>query len=272
MDIAKADFIEGMAKGLAVLESFDTERQRLNATLAAQRAGITRAAARRHLLTLAHLGYLETDGGHFWLSPKVLRFSGSYLASARLPRVVQPTLNRLAAQAQGSFSVVVLDEREVVIVARSVALQEPDLQASSLGPPQRPGATSRVLAYGLHLGARLPAHATSTGRVLLAALDRQALAAWMKTHVLYRLTPYTVTDAKAFRAVLAQARADDHCLAHEEHELGVHALAVPIRNAQGRTVAALNVVTGAHRLTPAAVAGHWLPLLQDAALEVRSLL
>ena len=95
--IAKADLIEGMAKGLAVLESFDTERQRLNATLAAQRTGLTRAAARRHLLTLAHLGYLETDGSYFWLAPKVLRFSGSYLASARLPRVLQPTLNRLAA-------------------------------------------------------------------------------------------------------------------------------------------------------------------------------
>ena len=119
MSIAKADFIEGMAKGLAVLESFDTERQRLNATLAAERAGITRAAARRHLLTLAHLGYLETDGSYFWLSSKVLRFSGSYLASARLPRTIQPTLNRLAVQAQESFSAVVLDADEVVIVARS---------------------------------------------------------------------------------------------------------------------------------------------------------
>ena len=119
--IAKADFIEGMAKGMAVLESFDTERQRLNATLAAQRAGITRAAARRHLLTLAHLGYLETDGSYFWLSAKVLRFSGSYLASARLPRLLQPTLNRLAAQTQESFSAVVLDGDEVVIVARSVS-------------------------------------------------------------------------------------------------------------------------------------------------------
>jgi IclR family pca regulon transcriptional regulator len=80
--IAKADLIEGMAKGMAVLESFDTERQRLNATQAAERAGLTRAAARRHLLTLAHLGYLDTDGSHYWLSAKVLRFSGSYLASA----------------------------------------------------------------------------------------------------------------------------------------------------------------------------------------------
>ena len=120
MTIEKADFIEGMAKGMAVLESFDTERQRLNATLAAQRAGITRAAARRHLLTLAHLGYLESEDGYYWLSPKVLRFSGSYLASSRLPRVLQPTLNRLAAQTQQSFSSVLLDGDQVVIVARSV--------------------------------------------------------------------------------------------------------------------------------------------------------
>src|SRR5947207_9139169 len=160
MAIAHVDFIEGMAKGMAVLESFDTQRQRLNATLAAQRAGITRAAARRHLLTLAHLGYLETDGSHFWLAPKVLRFSGSYLASARLPRALQPTLNRLASQSPESFSAVVLDADQVVIVARS-------------------GAT-RVLAYGLHLGARLPAHATSTGRVLLAAKSKTDFNAWMK--------------------------------------------------------------------------------------------
>ena len=119
MTIAKADFIEGIAKGMAVLESFDTERQRLNATLAAERAGLTRAAARRHLLTLAHLGYLETDGSYFWMAPKVLRFSGSYLASSRLPRALQPTLNRLAAQTGESFSAVVLDGEEVVIIARS---------------------------------------------------------------------------------------------------------------------------------------------------------
>src|SRR3954468_9675363 len=160
MTIAHADYIAGMAKGLSVLESFDTQRQRLNATLAAERAGLTRAAARRHLLTLAHLGYLETDGSHFWLAPKVLRFSGSYLASARLPRVVQPALNRLTAQTGESFSVVVLDGDWVVIVARS--------------------GITRMLAYGLHLGARLPAHATSTGRVMLASKPKAAFNAWMK--------------------------------------------------------------------------------------------
>ena len=254
--IAPADFIAGMAKGLAVLESFDTERQRLNATLAAERAGITRAAARRHLLTLAHLGYLETDGSYFWLAPKVLRFSGSYLASARLPRVLQPTLNRLAAQTQQSFSAVVLDGDEVVIVARSGVY----------------GAPSRTMAYGLHLGARLPAHPTSTGRVLLAALPTAEFTQWLQGCMLQRLTPHTVTQRSALRKGVAQVRRDDFCLAVEEHELGVHALAVPLRNLQGHTVAALNVVASPQQMQAQTLQRDMLPLLQEAAREVRGLL
>ena len=259
--IAKADMIEGMAKGMAVLESFDTQRQRLNATLAAERAGITRAAARRHLLTLAHLGYLETDGSYFWLAAKVLRFSGSYLASARLPRAIQPTLNRLAAQTQESFSAGVLDGDEVVIVGRS----GDEWKSAS------PGAV-RVLAYGLHLGARLPAHATSTGRVLLAAQAKTAFTQWLKGRSLPRLTPRTVIDPRLFRTAIEQVRADDFSLAIEEHELGVHALAVPLRNMQGKTVAALNVVASPQRLSAQDMQRGLLPLLLDAARELRPLL
>jgi IclR family transcriptional regulator, pca regulon regulatory protein len=258
MTIAKADLIEGIAKGMAVLESFDTERQRLNATLAAQRAGITRAAARRHLLTLAHLGYLESEDGHYWLSPKVLRFSGSYLASSRLPRALQPTLNRLAAQTQQSFSSVVLDDDQVVIVARSVGY-------GAQG-------AAKVLAYGLHLGARLPAHATSTGRMLLACQSRSDFAQWMKGRALPRLTAHTVLDAKTLKSLVSAARSQDWCVASQEHELGVFALAVPLRNLQGRVVAALNVVTTPERLQPGVMQRDLLPLLQDAARELRPLL
>ena len=250
--IARADYIEGMARGMAVLESFDTERQRLNATLAAQRAGLTRAAARRHLLTLAHLGYLETDGSWYWLAPKVLRFSGSYLASSRLPRAVQPTLDRLAAQTGEAFSAVVLDGDQVVIIARS-------------GP-------TRLLAYGLHLGARLPAHATSTGRVLLAAKPRAEFAAWLKGRELPRLTAHTTVEPKALRAIVDTVRQQDWCVASEEHELGVHALAVPLRTMDGRVVAALNVVTQPSRLQAPALLRDTLPLLQEAARQARALL
>lgn len=266
--IAKADMIEGMAKGMAVLESFDTQRQRLNATLAAERAGITRAAARRHLLTLTHLGYLETDGSYFWLAPKVLRFSGSYLATARLPRAIQPALNRLAAQTQESFSVAVLDGDEIVIIGRSGF----EWKSSADGKT----APARVLAYGLHLGARLPAHATSTGRVLLAAKSKSDFSAWLKakteTGNLARLTLHTTTDPRKLKALVEQVRLDDFCLASEEHELGVHALAVPLRDMQGHTVASLNVVSSPQRLRPEAMQRELLPLLLDAARELRSLL
>ncbi len=260
LSIAKADLIAGMAKGMAVLESFDTERQRLNATLAAQRAGITRAAARRHLLTLASLGYLESDGSYFWLSSKVLRFSGTYLSSARFPRAVQPTLNRLAAQTQESFSAVVLDGSEVVIVARSGN----DWRSSATGKTQ-------VLAYGLHLGARLPAHATSTGRVLLAGLGPAALTEWLQAHPLRRLTAHTVTDVPTLLSHIEWARQKDYSLAVQEHELGVQALAVPLRNASGHVVGALNVVAAPHRWDTDEFIAALLPVLQDAAQELRAL-
>lgn len=121
----------------------------------------------------------------------MLRFSGSYLASARLPRAIQPTLNRLAVQAQESFSAVVLDADEVVIVARSGN----DRNSSAT-------ASSRVIAYGLHMGARLPAHATSTGRVLLAAKTKAEFSEWMKGRNLPRMRPLTTTDARAFRTLI----------------------------------------------------------------------
>ena len=254
----KADFIEGMAKGMAVMESFDTERQRLNATLTAERAGLTRAAARRHLLTLADLGYLETDGSYFWLSSKVLRFSGSYLASARLPRAIQPALNRLAVQTREAFSAVVLDGDQVVVIARSAG----DLNSAT-------GAGGRMIAYGVHLGARLPAHATSTGRVLLASLARKEFNAWMKSRLFSRLTSRTITDAMTFRTVIAQVRQDDFCVASEEHELGVNALAVPLRNSSGAAVAALNVIASPLRHSVGELQRNLLPLLREAAQEIR---
>lgn len=272
--IAKADFIEGMAKGMAVLESFDTERQRLNATLAAQRAGLTRAAARRHLLTLAHLGYLDTDGSYFWLSPKVLRFSGSYLASARLPRAVQPALNRLAAYTGDSFSVAVLEGDSVVIVARSVVSGASsawsDWPETSLSSRLKAAIQDvRWTAHGLHLGARLPVHATSTGRILLANLPSSRLTAWLKGRELARLTPLTVTDHAGLRRTLAVVRRQDWCLASEEHELGVHALAVPLRDMSGHAVAALNVVLSSKRFHPGVLQNELLPLMQATALELR---
>lgn len=267
--IAHADFIEGLAKGLAVLESFDFERQRLNATLVSQRTGLTRAAARRQLLTLQHLGYVEGEGGQFWLSPKVLRLAGAYLSSSRLPRVLQPVLDRLALATQEACSAVVLDRAQVVIVARSLGAASATASSGRATLRADPGR----LAYGLHQGARLAAHATSTGRMLLASLAPRDLSAWLRAHAPFaRLTAHTVTEPKALRALLAQARRDDFCASSEAHELGVHAVAVPVRDLQGRVVAAINLVAAVPRAQPQVLHADLLPALRDAAREVQALL
>jgi IclR family transcriptional regulator, pca regulon regulatory protein len=253
--ISKADFIEGAAKSLAVLESFDVNRQRLNATQTASRTGLTRAAARRHLLTLAHLGYLESDGQHFWLAHRVLRLAGSYLASARLPRAVRAELSSLSQATGDTYCVAVLDGYETVIVATS---------------GERWGA-EELAPFGAHLGARMPAFCTSTGRVMLAALPPAALKWWLRDCEPIQITSKTVVQKTKIAALIAQARLEDFSYACDEHELGVHAISVPLRDTSGRCVAALNRVGYTNTSTREQLKKKILPLLQRSANQLRAL-
>ncbi|ECE6726542.1 IclR family transcriptional regulator, partial [Salmonella enterica subsp. enterica] len=225
--IRHEDFVAGIGKGMAILDSFGTDRHRLNITMAAEKTGMTRAAARRHLLTLEYLGYLESDGHYFYLTPKILKFSGSYLSGAHLPKISQPLLNLLTTQTSLIYSVMVLDGYEAITIARSAAHQQ----------------TDRVNPYGLHLGNRLPAHATSAGKILLAYLDDHEQQEWLSQYPLQRLTKYTHTDNTEFLELLSEIKEQGWCYSSEEHELGVHALAVPIYGQQSRIVAALNIVS-----------------------------
>jgi IclR family transcriptional regulator, pca regulon regulatory protein len=262
--VAPADWIEGAAKAFAVLESFSAERQRLSVTQIAERAGLTRAAARRHVLTLQALGYLEAEQGtrtpSYWLTHRVLRLAGNYLASARLPRVVQPTLNRLAVQTGQAFSVAVLDGEHAVIIARSGEHRMESL----------------ALPYGVNLGARLAAYATSTGRVLLAQLPPAQLKAHLANHERPKLTPHTITQATHLRRLIATAAAQGYSEVHQEHELGVYALAVPLRDPQNRVVAAMNLVlTNAAQRPPRsadALQKAYLAQMQAASAELKLLL
>ncbi|MEQ4563835.1 MAG: IclR family transcriptional regulator PcaU [Acinetobacter sp.] len=254
--IRHEDFVAGISKGLAILDSFGTDRHRLNITMAAERTGMTLAAARRHLLTLEYLGYLDSDGHYFYLTPKILKFSGSYLGGAQLPKISQPLLNLLTTQTSLIYSVMVLDGYEAITIARSAAHQQ----------------TDRVNPYGLHLGNRLPAHATSAGKILLAYLDDLAQQEWLNQYPLQRLTKYTHTDNVIFLDLLSEIKEQGWCYSSEEHELGVHALAVPIYGQQSRVVAALNIVSPTMRTTKEYLIQHILPLLQETARELRNIL
>lgn len=250
------DYISGLAKGLSLLEAFGVDRQKLNSSQIAERTGLSRTAARRYLRTLKFLGYLESDDHYFWLTHKVLRLSSSYLSSAHLPKVVQPILNLLSAQTTHTFSLVVLDEHEVVPIARGYLPQQNHF---------------RLNPYGMHLGNRLPAHATSTGKVLLAALSLEEQKNWVEKYGLKRLTSYTIQNKDHFYRVLAEIQTQDYCLSKEEHELGIIAIAVPILNAQGVAVAALNCMSQINHVTEEQLIQQILPLLRNTAYELRSM-
>ncbi len=254
--IEKRDFIEGAAKAIAVLESFSAERQRINATQAAERAGLTRAAARRYLLTLAELGYLQTEDGYFWLAPRALRLTGAYLSSARLPKAVQLVLNRLAKETGQAFSVAVLDGSEVVIVARSGEHRT----------------SSQVMPYGIHLGARLPAFATSTGRAILASMSKDQVELFFKSYGLAtfrRLTPRTVASKAALLRDLRSIQQKGYAEVDGEHEIGVRALAVTLSDAQGNVQGAINIVESTDQNSRKSLKDLYFKRLREAAEEIR---
>ncbi len=255
-NIRHEDFISGISKGMAILDCYGSERHRLNISIAAEKTGMTRAAARRHLLTLEYLGYLEFDGHYYYLSPKILKFSGAYLSGSQLPKICQPLLNLLTTQTSLIYSVMVLDGFEAITIARSAAHQQ----------------TDRVNPYGLHLGNRLPAHATSAGKILLAYLDLEEQIKWLEKYPLKRLTKFSCIDNAVFLKILEEIKEQDWCYSSEEHELGVHALAVPIYGPKGNVVAALNIVSPTIKTTKEYLVQQILPLLQETARELRNLI
>jgi IclR family pca regulon transcriptional regulator len=249
----KRDWIAGLEKGLAILEAFDAEHARMTPSEAAARAGMTRTAARRYLLTLEHLGYVQSDGKLFGLTPRVLRVGWSYFDSARLPKMLQPFLQQLSATINESVYVSVLDEWELVFIARN--------------------GTSRVMTTGFVLGARVPVPLTSPGVVLLASLpDQEAVREWLNGTELAPFTPYTLTNRVRLLEKIAQARADGYAVIEQQLQIGVRGIAVPLKDRRGEVVAALSTNMPLGKETVEAALKRVLGPLQETALAVMNVL
>ncbi|MEO1953034.1 IclR family transcriptional regulator C-terminal domain-containing protein [Thioclava sp.] len=214
------DFIASFAKGLRVIECFGAETPRLSIAEVAQATGFDRATARRCLLTLNAEGYAEYDGKFFTLTPKVLRLGMGALASLPLPQIVQPWLDQLTDRIGQSCSVSILDGTEIVYLARA--------------------AQRRVMSIGLMPGSRLPAHCTSMGRVLLAALPPEEARAAVEASDLTPRTAFSLTDPSDILARIDQVRRDGYAVIDQEVEIGLRSIAVPLHDMHGRVVAALN--------------------------------
>jgi len=244
------DFVQSLERGLAVVRAFDRTHPELTLSEVATATGVTRAAARRFLLTLVELGYVRSDGRFFSLTPRVLELGYAYLSSLSLPEVAEPHLEALVAEVNESSSVSVLDAGDVVYVARVP--------------------TSRIMTVAISVGTRFPAYATSMGRVLLAGLPDEDLAAYLATVRLDRLTPRTVASVSGLRAELARVRAQGWAIVDQELEEGLRAVAAPIRDRAGRTVAAINVSAHASRTPLDAVRRKLLPPLLATAARIEA--
>jgi IclR family pca regulon transcriptional regulator len=243
-----ADFVQSLERGLAVIRAFDSEHRELALSDVARATGLTRAAARRFLLTLVSLGYVNLSDGRFSLRPRILELGYAYLSSLTLPEVAQPHMEELVSTVNESSSISVLDDLEIVYVVRVP--------------------TRRIMSITLAVGTRLPAYATSMGRVLLANLPDAALEERLSRIELRPLTPRTITSKDALRATLDTIRRQGYAVVDQELEEGLRSLAMPIRDAREQVIAALNVSVHASRASLAALRRDFLPFARQAVAAI----
>jgi IclR family pca regulon transcriptional regulator len=243
-----SDFVQSLDRGLAVIRAFGPETPHLTLSEVARATGLTRAAARRFLLTLVELGYVRNDGRDFSLRPRVLELGYAYLSGLTLTEVAAPHMEELVVTVHESSSISVLDGDDIVYVVRVP--------------------TKRIMTVTIAVGTRFPAYATSMGRVLLGDRSPGEIDQYLSTVHLESLTRRTITEAERLRAVLNTVRAQGYAVVDQELEEGVRSVAAPIRDAAGTVVAAINVSAHASRVTMDALRRDFLPHLVDTAAKI----
>ncbi len=246
----ESHFVQSLERGLSVITAFGPATPELSLSDVARATGLTRAAARRFLLTLVDLGYVRQDGKLFRLTPRVLSLGYAFLSSLSLPGIAEPHLERLVREVHESSSMSVLDGHDIVYVARVP--------------------TSRIMTVAINVGTRFPAYATSMGRVLLAGLDEAALDEHLSTLELHRFTEHTVASHEDLRARLQQTREQGYAIVDQELEHGLRSIAAPVRNRHGKVVAAVNVSSHVSRITRDKARRELLPPLLRAVAEIET--
>lgn len=234
------------------MRAFRDQTDRLTLSDVARIVLLPRATVRRCLLTLQALGYVESQGRYFSLSPQVLTLAQAYLSSSPLPRIAQSSLERVSEKLGESCSLSILHRDEVIYIARSTR--------------------KRIGSLHRDVGAHLPAHCTSMGRVLLAALSEADLNNYFSIAHLDSFTHNTVTNPDELRDILEKTRKQGYSYVDQELEPDLRAIGIPVLNASGRTVAALNIGAQASRTSKKVMLETFLPVMREAAREMRPLL
>ena len=245
-------YVQSFARGLAVIRSFSADTPRMTLSEVAARAGLTRAGARRILLTLENLGYVTAEEKKFALTAKILDLGYAYLSTAPFWRPAEPVMEQLVADAHESCSISVLDGAEIVYVARVP--------------------TSKIMTVSLGIGSRLPAYATSMGRVLLGGLNGAQLKCALAASEIKAYTKFTVTDVKKLTATIEADRQRGWSYVNQELEEGLRSVAVPLKDRSGKIIAAMNICGQANRNSEKIMTGEFLPKLLQAAEKINAAL
>ena len=244
------EFIQSLQRGLDIIRAFGPHAPIQTVSELATTTGLTRATARRFLITLIELGYVETDGRTFRLTPRVLELGYSFLSGLGFPDVALPHLERLVAQVDESSEASVLDGEDIVYVVRVPS--------------------TAVMTLAVNVGGRMPAHATSMGKVLLANLPDAELEAYLSRAELKGYLPRTVTDADVLREQLMKVRAAGYAIVDQELEEGLRSVAAPVRDHTGTVVAAINIAVHASRNSVDSIRRNLVPQLLDAASAIEA--
>ena len=241
-------YVQSFARGLAVIRSFSAQAPRQTLSEVAGRAQLTRAGARRILLTLQTLGYVQSDGKLFRLTPRILDLGFAYLSSLPLWNLAEPVMEELVGQIKESCSAAVLDGTDIVYVLRVP--------------------THKIMNISLGVGSRLPAYCTSMGRMLLSALTPEAMMKVLQASERTVRTRFTVTDVDELAAKIAQVRQHGWALVDQELEEGLVSMAAPVTDRAGQTIAAINISGQANRTSAKVMQETMLPLLLATAQSI----
>lgn len=249
-EIKKQDFAQTLARGLACLEVLADASAPASVAEVARDMDVHRASARRILLTLESLGYVREERGRFSASPKVLSLGRGMLSRSSVWTAVSAEVVGVANQFNEPCSIAVLEQLEILFVCRD--------------------ATRRIYTSRLGVGDRLPAHCSASGKILLAQLSEEELRRRLKGVVLVRHGPASITSEAALRKALGEVRRVGFATAIDEMEDGTLSIAVPLREREGRVVAAMSVASHRSRSSPADLEKRILPALREAAARVEA--
>ncbi|WP_019673769.1 IclR family transcriptional regulator domain-containing protein [Psychrobacter lutiphocae] len=244
------DFVASLAAGLSVLQTFDENNASMTLSEVAEKAQIGRAKARRYLLTLHALGYVHKDKRQFSLTPKTLSIGARYLSANHHHEILEYYLERVTEQTGESCSFGILDDTDIVYIARSAA-------------------EHRLMAITLSIGTRLPAAYTSMGRAILANLSEDKLNAFLAKIELKQYTPYSITDMDKLREDLRQIKEKQFVILNQELDKGLLSLAIPVYKANHELIGAINISTNALRVTQEDLQRKFLPILQECANNIQ---